>query len=259
MSIPARRGLAVVLASLCCLLLGLTQAHAQTDEIQVYTGEINKPGQLSITLHNNFTVDGRTQGAYPGAVVPDHSLNGVPEFGYGMTEWWEIGAYVPDYTYTRDGRLEADSVKLRTLFVVPHAEERSFFYGVNFEFSYNQPWWDQHRYTGEIRPIVGWRFGPVDLVLNPIVDYDFSGPRSATFEPAVRLAWNTSPLWAFAVEHYADFGRINRFANPDMQGQSTFLVVDYNGEPVNVEFGVGHGFTAGSDNLVVKLMLTHAF
>ena len=38
-----------------------------------------------------------------------------------------------------------------------------------------------------------------------------------------------------------------------------FAVVDYSGEPVDVEAGIGHGFTAGSDGLVLKLMLTRTF
>ena len=50
---------------LCVVLLAA--AYAQTDEIQVYTGEINKPGELSITLHNNFTPIGPKQ---PASWVP---------------------------------------------------------------------------------------------------------------------------------------------------------------------------------------------
>lgn len=235
------------------------RSWAQTDEIQVYTGEINKPGELSLTLHNNFTPLGRTRADIPGGVVPNHALNGVPEFGYGVTDWWEIGAYIPVYTYTRDGRLEADSVKLRTLFVTPHADERTFFYGINFEFSYNQPWWEVHRFTGEIRPIIGVRFGPVDIVFNPILDYAFTGPSTLDFAPAIRVAYNFSRNWAVALEHYSDFGQIRRFGNSSQQQQAAFAVVDYNGDPVNVEFGIGHGFNGNSDSLVMKLMLTHSF
>jgi len=75
---------------LCPVLL--TPACAQTDEIQVYTGEINKPGEFSITLHNNFTPIGPTQPALVGGVVPNHSLNGVPEYALGSTPWLELGA-----------------------------------------------------------------------------------------------------------------------------------------------------------------------
>ena len=57
---------------LCVLLLA--PAYAQTDEIQVYTGEINKPGEFSVTLHGNYTPIGPTQPTFTGGVVPNHSL-----------------------------------------------------------------------------------------------------------------------------------------------------------------------------------------
>ena len=245
--------------ALACLCLIAQLAHAQTDEIQVYTGEINKPGEFSLTLHNNYTPSGRKEADFPGGVVPDHAWNGVPEYAYGVNEWWELGAYLPVYTVTRDGRAEFDSAKLRTLFAVPHAEDRTFFYAVNFELSYNARHWEPTRFSAEMRPIVGVRFGPIDLIINPIVDFSFEGLGSLDIAPAERIAYNVSPLWAVAVEHYADYGQVRHIADANAQAQSLFGVIDYNGDPVQVEFGVGHGFTDASDDLVLKLMLTRVF
>jgi hypothetical protein len=191
------------------LMLGLfvpSPVRAQIDEIQVYTGEISKPGEFSITLHDNYTIIGPKQPAFIGGIVPDHSLNGVPEYGLGITPWLELGAYLPLYTVTRDGRMLIDGGKLRALFVLPNAADRTFWYGVNFELSYNARHWDEARYAAEVRPILGWRFGPVDLLLNPIVDLPFhGGPGALTFAPAERVAYNLSETWALAVEHYADY------------------------------------------------------
>jgi hypothetical protein len=78
----------------------------------------------------------------------------------GVTDWFEAGAYVPIYSYTNTGQLLFEGVKLRMLFVVPDAADRKFFYGVNFEYSYNMPTWDTHRFSGEIRPIIGTHQGP---------------------------------------------------------------------------------------------------
>jgi hypothetical protein len=36
-------------------------------------------------------------------------------------------------------------------------------------------------------------------------------------------------------------------------------VIDYKGDPTSVEFGIGHGFTAASDTLVLKLILSRDF
>ena len=57
---------------------------AQTDEIQVYDAGIVPPGAFNLTLHNNFTPSGNTAATFPGGIVPEHSLNGVAEWAYGI-------------------------------------------------------------------------------------------------------------------------------------------------------------------------------
>ena len=249
----------IALAVVAALGMAPLPAAAQTDEIQVYTGEINAPGQLSLTLHNNYTPIGRKEAEIPGGIVPQGSLNGVPEWGYGVNEWLELGLYLPLYSVTRTGRFLVNGGKVRVLFAVPHAAERSFFYGVNFEFSYNAHHWEQQHFSMEMRPIVGVRFGPVDFIVNPIIDNDFTGIGSLDFAPAARLAYNFSETWAVALEHYADFGPVRRFNGLRDQQQTLYAVVDYSGEPLDIEAGIGHGFTAASDGLVLKLLLTKSF
>jgi hypothetical protein len=246
-------------AAALVLLAAAGAARAQTDEIQVYTGDINAPGQFGVTLHNNYTPIGRTTPAFPHAIIPDHALNGVPEYAYGAADWLELGMYLPLYSVTRDGRFLIDGSKLRVLFAEPHAGERSFFYAVNFELSYNARHWATTHWAAEIRPIIGGRVGPVDLIVNPILDVDFAGIGSLDFAPAVRLAYNFSKTWAAALEHYADYGSVRRFETADRQEQTLFAVADYNGEPVDIELGIGHGFTAASDALILKLILTKNF
>jgi len=230
-----------------------------TDEIQVYDAEINEVGQFSVEWHNNFTAVGHQQPDFPGGIAPNHTLNGVPEWAYGVTEWFEAGLYLPVYSLTGDERFLIDSGKLRALFVSPHADERKFFYGINFELSYNSRHWDPSRWGGEVRPIIGGRIGPVDIIVNPIFDTEFDGFKRLEFVPCERLAYNFSKAWAVAIEHYEDYGRLNDFVPLNQQDQTVFAVVDYKGEINSVEFGVGHGFTSGAQGLVLKLMLTHNF
>jgi len=237
-------------------MLPVLAARAQTDEIQVYDATIADQGQFEVEFHNNFTPIGRRTADFPGGVVPNHALNGVPEFSYGVTEWFEAGLYLPVYTITRDGRAEFDSAKIRGLFVTPYAAQRTFFYGVNFELSYNARHWEQTRLSGEVRPIAGLHLGAWDLIVNPIVDSDFKGIGKLDFAPAERVAYNLSPFWTLAVEHYADFGPFQDFHVVDRQAQTLFAVVDFKQEDeYNVEFGVGHGFTHASDDLLMKLMI----
>jgi hypothetical protein len=99
----------------------------------------------------------------------------------------------------------------------------------------------------------------VDLIVNPILDTSFQGVGSLDFAPASRVAYNFSESWAVAIEHYADYGRLSHFEPISRQQQTLFAVIDYKGDPVAVEFGIGHGFTAASDALVLKMILSRDF
>jgi hypothetical protein len=249
-----RRAVLLLLGALSCV----PRSWGQTDEIQVYDAAIVAPGHWNLTWHNNYTPSGRLLADFPGGLVADHTLNGVPEWAYGVRDWFELGAYVPIYSLT-GGQLRFDGAKLRTLFAVPHAAERTFFYGINFEYSYNRPQWDTHRFSGEIRPIVGVHLGHFDLIVNPIFDTEYNGLRNLDFAPEMRVAYNFSERLAVALEQYSDFGPIRSFAAAPQQAQALFAVLDVGTSANGFEFGVGHGFTAATDDVVLKLMLMHDF
>jgi len=235
-------------------------AAAQTDEIQVYTGEINAPGEFGIDWHNNYAAIGSKQASFPGAVRPDGALNGVTEFSYGVNEWLELGAYMPIlYTVTRDGQFLVDGAKLRALVVMPHAKEAVFFYGINFELGYGARHWEAERVNTEFRPILGLHLGRWDLIFNPIIDLPVGRNMQPDFAPAARAAYNVTDRWAVAVEHYADYGTLENLAPLARQQQTAFAVLDYSGEPAEIELGVGHGFTGVSDPLIFKLIVSKRF
>jgi hypothetical protein len=120
-----------------CVAISAGGASA-VDEIQVYNGEIAKVGQWTLQHHFNYAFNGRKEPDFPGGLIPHRALNGTPELAYGVTEWYELGLYVP-YAIDQNNQLLSNGVKIRHLFVAPNAEKRSFFYGVNFEFSYSMP------------------------------------------------------------------------------------------------------------------------
>ena len=236
-------------------------AFAQTDEIQVYDAAITEKGKFNLTWHNNFTPAGATTPAFPGALVSDKSLNGVPEWAYGVTDWFEAGLYLPLYSIGRqDPHRSAGAMlngfKIRLLFVVPHAGSRTFFYGANFEFSDNSRHWNSTRLTSEVRPIVGWRVHAVDFIVNPIVDTAYDGLKNLDFAPATRVALNWTKTWATALEEYDDFGPLHRFRPASEQSHQLYGVLDHSTKLLNIEAGVGFGLTRGSDRLTLKLILS---
>jgi len=230
--------------------------RAQTDEIQVYTGDVEGPGKFNLTVHANYTPRGRTIPQFPGGIVPQGSVNGTFELAYGVSDWFEAGAYLPVFTVTRSGKLLLDGAKLRALFAVPHADDRRFFYGVNFELSRNSRVWDQSRYGGEIRPIIGARSGPWDFIANPILDTSFNGLSHLDFAPSARVAYNQGPEWRGAVEYYADFGQVRQLTEGE---RSLFAVADHAGKFLDVEAGIGFGFGKSADKVVLKTILSHTF
>jgi len=242
--------------------MGLGQAgrvSAQTDEIQVYDAAIAPTGTFNLTLHNNFTPSGSMTPAFAGGIVPDHSLNGVAEWAYGMAPWLEGGLYFPLYSITRDGSVLYNGFKLRSLFVTPDAAKREFFYGVNFEFSFNTGHWDARPYTSEIRGIVGAHIGRFDVIFNPIVDNSWNGVSRLEVVPETRVAMALSERYKVALEEYDDFGRISHFLPAARQSHQLFGVLDVNTPMVGIEFGVGAGLTAASDHCVLKLILSRDF
>jgi hypothetical protein len=229
---------------------------AQTDEIQVYNGELAPVGTFNLTVHNNFTPKGLTTPAFPGAVVADKSWNGVPEWALGVTPWFEAGLYLPLYSRDQTTGFGLDGFKLRALFAVPHAADRVFFYGANFEFSVNAHRWDSSRFTSEVRPIVGWHLKPWDIIINPIVDTAYDGLKNLEFVPAARVAYNFRSGWAAAAEEYDDFGPVHDFAPRGDQVHQLYAVADKTWREWQIEAGIGVGLTGASDRLTLKLILS---
>lgn len=246
-------GVVGVLAILACP----SRASAQTDEIQVYDGGLAPVGVANLTVHNNFTPKGIDTPAFPGAVTANHSWNGVPEWALGVTTWFEAGLYLPLYSRDEHDGFGLDGFKLRSLFAVPHADDRRFFYGANFEFSVNAKRWDAHRFGSEVRPIVGWHFTHADVIVNPIVDTSYDGFGNLEFVPAVRLAYKPVENWAIAVETYSDFGPVKGFLPAADQAQQIYAVLDHTAKNgLEMEFGIGAGLTNASDTVTLKMILS---
>src|SRR6185312_8788023 len=190
-----------------------------------YDAGIAAPGKFSLTLHTNFTPDGARAPAFPGAIVSNHSFDGGFEWAYGARPWLELGVYMP-------------------------------LYGANFEFSYNSARWDSHRYSSEIRPIIGWHVRPWDFIFNPILDNSWAGGIPALeFNPAARVAYHVNSQWAVAAEHYSGFGTLHELLPHGQQVQQIWAAFDHY-STMNIEGGVGFGLTPASDKITLKLMFS---
>jgi hypothetical protein len=157
------------------------------------------------------------------------------------------------------GAFLSNGAKIRNLFVVPHAAEHKFFYGVNLELSYETPPFSQTRYALEIRPIVGVRNSEWEFIMNPIVDIGLGALGEADFLPAARLARNLGQDRFIGVEYYTDLGKIGDFLPFEQQQHLLFGVTDFKLGVFDIELGLGYGLTSGSDRLIAKAIIGYDF
>ena len=250
-----RSAVLVAVSSLC--LIGPRIAHA-ADEIQVYNAEINEVGQFSIQQHLNYTITGIPTPAYPGALISNHALNGTPEFAYSVTPWLELGLYVP-FAVNGQGQFLSNNIKLRTLFAIPDASKKDFFYGLNLEYDF--PTWPfvPSRFAMEVRPIIGWRNSQWEFIINPIIDFAWGQLGDVDFAPAARLARNLGDDRFIGLEYYTGLGTPGNFQSFQQQSHQLFAVTDFKVGKIDVDLGIGYGLTAGSDRWVAKTILSYAF
>ncbi len=234
-----------------------------TDEIQVYTDDINKPGEFGLELHVNATPQGRSAPDFPGEVTPHHGLRVTPEFSYGLTRELEAGLYLP---YVRDAQgithFSGPKLRLKWLPLQPAEGGQGWFAGTNFEYAQIAPMLEQSRYAIELRPIIGYRGRDWMLAANPILGWALTGPdhdRKPDFSPAAKLARNVAPGMALGVEYYAGLGKFNNILPQAEQSHTLYFALDYERKSWAINLGVGRGLNAATDRWTLKSIIALPF
>jgi hypothetical protein len=219
---PFAFALAVAAVSAPCLA-------ALSDEIQVYTDDINAPGRFGLELHVNTTPRGRATPDYPGEVVPDRGLRVTPEFSYGLTPSFEAGLYVP---VSRDsaGRTALAGAKLRLKWLPVRSDEHGgWFLGVNTELSRLKQRFSESRDSLELRGMAGYAGERWLLAVNPLLGWSLS-PGYRGRSPDVTLALKAARTLyegiALGVEYYADLGTAARVLPFGEQANTLYAALD---------------------------------
>lgn len=240
---------------LAALFLATPARAALTDEIQVYTDDVETPGERGLELHVNATPQGRTEPAYPGEVVPHHGLRITPEISFGLAPGWDTGFYLP-FVRSADGASYLAGLKLRLkwLPVRPAEGKSGAFAGVNWELAFTPERFEQARRSAEMRPIVGYRGEAWLFAFNPILGMDLAGEQKhvVVFSPAFKLSRKVSHGTALGAEYYADLGRLSSFAPRAEQAHTLFAVLDTE----RLNFGIGRGLSGAADRWTVKAIVS---
>jgi hypothetical protein len=230
-------------------------------EIQVYDGTADAPGVMGLELHLNSVPNGRKEAEAP-ELPSHHQSHFTLEPSFGVTPWWEIGAYFQT-ALRGDGVFAYGGVKLRSKFVTPPGWHPNLRLGANFEISRLPEVFDRDRWGSEVRPIVAWENERWIFAVNPIVSTSLAGPGSddgPAFEPALMAKVKIAGVCAFGIEYFGDTGPIAHPAPSSSQEHYLFEAFDLLSiDKLELNIAVGEGLTAGSNALVVKAIAGYSW
>lgn len=244
--------------ALCCGSSLLAQGNY---EIQVYPYETVKPGATMVELHNNFTAEG-TKDTVDGVLPTEHQWHETIEITHGVTDWFETGFYI--FTSAASGQgwqWVGDHIRPR----VRAPEQWHWPVGVSlsFEFGYQRAVFSPDTWTLEIRPIIDKQLGRWYLSFNPTFDRSFHGPgarQGVGFSPNFKAGFDFTKKINAGFEYYGALGPVGDFDPLRDQQQQIVPCLDLNLSPDwEFNFGVGVGATAGTDHLLVKMILGYRF
>ena len=233
-------------------------AYAQGNyEIQVYPSELVTPGCTMIELHSNFTIEG-SKTVIDGVLPTEHQLHETIEITHGFNDWFELGFYI--FTSAGPGQgwdWVGDHIRPRVR--VPEDWKWPVGVSISFEFGYQRPEFSPDTWTLEIRPIIDKQIGRWYMALNPSFDRSFHGPgvnQGLVFSPNFKIGYDFTKKINAGFEYYGVVGPLNNFFTVRDEGQQFVPAIDLNLSPNwEFNFGVGVGATAGTDHLLVKMIL----
>lgn len=236
------------------------EATAASEEIQVYMDEMNDPGEFGVDFHNNDVVSGSAVPSYPGAQPPAHVYRLTPEFTYGINRNFELGVYVLSSWDSHDNQ-SIDGEKLRLKYIAPKRSNQAYFIGANLEIGEVARRIDQNPCAAQLKGIYGYRNGRWTFAINPNISWIISGsvPVPVTLETDMKVAYKVSDDYALGLESYNGMGSANGYISPRQQAQNLYAVLDTSIGGLDLNFGVGRGFSPVSDRWTVKAIVSYSF
>ena len=239
------------------LLTSALRAQGFTDEIQVYTQDIQKPGKWGLELHLNRILQG-PKGA-PEGLPFNGSTNLTPELSYGLTPAFELGMYLPSALDTdHHYRFSGPKLRAKWMPVQPPGEEGpGAFLGLNVELARMNRGFSDSRWESELRLIAGHQGQDWQLAVNPIFGWPLSdgqGGGTPNFTTAWKATYTHWKQAAPGLELYIDHGLLNHPNPVRDQNQRLFITLDVDQAPFVFNVGLGHGLTPASERWTLKFI-----
>jgi hypothetical protein len=242
---------------------GIFASHAvlaAPDEIQVYTDEMNEPGEYGVELHVNYVMDGAKVPGYEGESPSHHMLQTTPEFSYGISKNWEAGLYVP-VAREENGNLYGNGLRLRMKYMATREAGASMFWGLNTEVGYSNLRVSESEWGMELRPIIGYRTDNWLLSFNPILNMNLSDNfnRQPQFEPALKVTRKVAEGMHAGLEYYGEYGYASNMLPAPERTHYLYAVMDIERHDFDINFGIGRGDSNAADNWIAKTIIAFPF
>ena len=237
-----------LLAAAASLAIG-AHAIAAPHEIEVETDGIAGVREHALTLHANVARPGKNDSDREHRVV-----RVMPEYAYGFARHWQVALQLP--TSHVAGDFQGNGARVEVKYVAPHDEEQGLYWGAAANLAYSKALPDMGLWTLALTPIVGARAGPWHFALNPGLSLRLSGSqREVEFAPAALAMVEVGGGHQVGIEYYSALGALKRFLPGEERTHLAFAAWSYESAGVDVNVGVGRGFTDGSDSWVFKMIL----
>jgi len=233
------------------------------DEIQVYDGEINKPGEFGLELHLNATPNGNDKQSFNRERLTDRGLRLTPEFTYGLSKTFELGFYLPTI-YTPQYGYEVAGYKPRIKWMPIQSDDHNpWSLGVNVEYAQLKNGMDDSNKSAEARFIAAWEGQDWLFAVNPILDKKLSKNKDETPDLDIygsALFRREGIFKSIGLEYYQALGPYRNFSPSNEQAKQLFLVANTEIEhgPLKAwEFHLGAGYGWDSaDRFTVKMIVS---
>lgn len=227
-------------------------------EIQVYGAKTIEKGSTMFELHSNFTTQGfRT--SVNGLLPDDLAWHETVEITQGVTDWFEIGAYL--FLSGNKGNYAPAYVgnHLRPRLSAPDCWHLPVGLSLSLEAGYQRPRYSEDTWTLEIRPIIDKEYKWFYAALNPVIDYSFAGYNhhaGPQFSTDLKIEFQITGIFGFGFEYYSGFGPFKAPLPLSQQMQQVGPAFDIDVSPMwEINFGYMFGLTPGTERGIVKLIL----
>jgi hypothetical protein len=236
---------------------------ALIDEIQVYDGEINQPGEFGLEIHLNATPNGSAIENFNRERLSDRGVRVTPEFTYGLTKTFELGFYLP-MIYTPQYGFEVAGYKPRLKWMpLQSGENNPWSLGVNLEYAQLKTGMDESNKSAEARFIAAWESKDWLFAFNPILDKKLSKNKDETPDLNIygsALLQHEGLFKSMGLEYYQTLGPYRNFLPSNEQAKQLFLVGNTHIEhgflkDWDIHFGAGYGWDS-ADRFTVKMIVS---